>query len=267
MIAKYYKVFEIGLQNSFVYRWNFIIRSFFGVVPLVGTIFIWQAIFRERGADINGYDFGRMVYYFMLILLVENLVTPTEDEWQIATDIREGQINSFLIKPMNYLFYRFGLFLSSRLLYTVVTILPVIAVFVIFRRYVTLPDAVLTYALSLVSLAMAAVLQFLISFALAMFAFWILEISTIVFILYSFEYFLSGRLFPLDIMPHWFQYAVKWLPFTYELYFPVAVFMGEIKGKALGQGLMIQAGWVLVLYLFATAMWRAGIRKYESVGG
>ena len=28
-----------------------------------------------------------------------------------------------------------------------------------------------------------------------MLAFWILEISTIVFILYSFEYYLSGRLF------------------------------------------------------------------------
>ena len=51
-----------------------------------------------------------MIYYYLLALLVSNLVTPTEDEWQIAADIREGQINSFLTKPMSYLGYRFGIF-------------------------------------------------------------------------------------------------------------------------------------------------------------
>lgn len=39
-MTRYFKVFEIGLQNSFVYRWNFFLRSLFGVVPLIGTLFI-----------------------------------------------------------------------------------------------------------------------------------------------------------------------------------------------------------------------------------
>ena len=28
-LAKYLKVFDIGLQNTFVYRWNFLLRSLF----------------------------------------------------------------------------------------------------------------------------------------------------------------------------------------------------------------------------------------------
>jgi len=267
MISKYFKVFEIGLQNSFVYRWNFLLRSLFGIVPLAGTVFIWGAIFRQRNADIGGYDFGRMIYYFMLILLAENLVTPAEDEWQIAADIREGQISAFLTRPINYLFYRFSLFVSTRLLYTAVTILPMIGIFWFFRSRIVLPANLEVWLLAAVSLMMAGMIQFLIAFALATLAFWILEISTIVFILYSFEYFLSGRLFPLNIMPHWFQIVLKWLPFTYELYFPVAVFMQEVKGAALWQGLAIQAGWTATLYLAAVTIWRAGIRKYEAVGG
>ena len=63
----------------------------------------------------RGYDYGSMIYYYLLTILVSNLVTPTEDEWQIAADIREGQINSFLTKPVNYLGYRFSIFLSGRL--------------------------------------------------------------------------------------------------------------------------------------------------------
>lgn len=266
-MVKYWSVFTTGLQNTFVYRWNFLLRSLFAMVPLLGTVFIWQALFESRGADIRGYDFGQMVYYFLVVLLVDNLVTPTDDEWQIASDIREGQINNFLSKPVDYLYYRVSIFLSSRLLYTAVTIFPVIAVFYWFREFIVLPKELMTWPLFFVSLAMAAAIQFLIAYALAMLAFWILEISTVVFILYSFEYYLSGRLFPLDVMPDWLQAALTWLPFTYELYFPVAVLMEKVKGPELWRGLCIQAGWVLISYGAARLMWRRGIRRYESVGG
>ena len=36
---------------------------------------------------------------------------------------------------------------------------------------------------------------------MAMLAFWVLEVSTFIFILYAFEYIASGHLFPLDILP------------------------------------------------------------------
>ena len=267
MPAKYWCVFTTGLQGTFVYRWNFLLRSVFALVPLAGTVFIWRALFASRGEDIRGYDFGQIIYYFMVVLLVDNLVTPTDDEWQIAAEIREGQINNFLSKPVDHLAYRASLFLSSRLLYTFVTIVPIIGVFVWFREFVTLPANPLTWLWFAISLAMAAALQFLIAYSLAMLAFWILEISTIVFILYSFEYYLSGRLFPLSVMPDWLTALLGWLPFAYELYFPVAVFTEKVTGFALWKGLAIQAGWTLASYAAARLMWRKGLRRYESVGG
>ena len=113
-LAKYLSVFNIGLQNTFVYRWNYFLRALFGLIPLAGTVFLWRAIFQEPGGrGFGGYDYGSMIYYYLLTILVSNLVTPTEDDWQIAADIREGQINSFLTKPLNYLGYRTGIFLAS----------------------------------------------------------------------------------------------------------------------------------------------------------
>lgn len=264
---KYLKVFDIGLQNTFVYRWNFLLRSLFGLVPLAGTIFIWQAIFREREGTVGTYDYSSMIFYFLMTILVDSLVTPTEDEWQIAADIRDGQINAFLTKPMNYLGYRLSLFLSYRSLYTVITIPPVALIFLYFHNYIRLPNDWLTWLLFPLSLAMAGLIQFFIAYSLAMLAFWILEISTAVFILYSFEYFLSGHIFPLDIMPGWFQSLLHWLPFTYELYFPIALFLEKIHGDALVSGLAIQAGWLLIAWTIARLMWRSGVRRYQAVGG
>src|SRR5437899_9751011 len=210
-IAKYVSVFNIGLQNTFVYRWNYFLRALFGLIPLAGTVFLWGAVFKERGGGLHGYDYSSMIYYYLLTLLVSNLVVPTEDEWQIAADIREGQINALLTKPMSYLAYRLSTFLSGRLVYNFVTLPPIAVIFVYFRDYIVLPADPLIYVLTTVSILMAAFIQFFITYSLAMFAFWILEITTIVFIVYSFEYFLGGEIFAIDVMASDVQSCMKCL--------------------------------------------------------
>src|SRR3954453_661685 len=149
-IAKYASVFNIGLQNPFFFRWNFFLRALFGLIPLAGTVFLWSAVFKERGGGMHGYDYGSMIYYYLLMILVSNFVTPTEDKWQIAAHIRDGQINSFLTKPLSYLGYRFSLFLSGRLVYTIVTILPIAVIFYLFRGYIALPADAITWVLAIV---------------------------------------------------------------------------------------------------------------------
>jgi ABC-2 type transport system permease protein len=264
---KYLSVLSIGFQDTFVYRWNFLLRALFGIVPLIGTVFIWRAIFDSRGASIAGYDFAEMVFYFLMTILVDTLVTPTEDEWRIAAEIRDGQISALLIKPLDHLAYRLSLFVSYRALYSAIT-LPIVAlIFWWFREYLRLPEHALTWPIFALSVAMAAGIQFFIAYSLAMLAFWILEISTIVFILYSFEYFLSGNIFPLDILPAWLQGFVKWSPFTYELFFPIQVYLERVQGAELIQGLAVQAGWLVALYLLARTLFRCGVRKYQAVGG
>src|SRR4029434_2848922 len=166
-IAKYASVFNIGLQNTFVYRWNYFLRALFGLIPLAGTVFLLSAGFNERGGCLHGYDYGSMIYYYLLTILVSNLVTPTEDEWQIAADIREGQINALLTQPMSYLAYGFMIFLSGRLVYTFVTLPPIALIFIYFRDYIVLPTDPLVYVVATVSMLMAAVIHFLIPYRLA----------------------------------------------------------------------------------------------------
>jgi ABC-2 type transport system permease protein len=148
-----------------------------------------------------------------------------------------------------------------------VTLPPIAVIFLYFRHYIALPDHALTYLFACISLVMAALMQFFITYSLAMMAFWILEISTIVFIVYSFEYFLGGQMFPIDIMPNAVQAVMKWLPFYYELFCPVAIFLGRLQGAALAQALAIQTGWLVLTWAAARAMWKRGLGHYQAVGG
>jgi ABC-2 type transport system permease protein len=114
---------------------------------------------------------------------------------------------------------------------------------------------------------LTAMLQFLISYTLALLAFWLLEISTLIFIIFAFEYIAGGHLFPLDILPPVLAKVLFFTPFPYQMFFPVSIYVGKITGAMMYQGLIIQFLWVVAFYVLARVVWSRGIRKYSAVGG
>ncbi|MBL9168189.1 MAG: ABC-2 family transporter protein [Verrucomicrobiales bacterium] len=266
-MAKYWHILNVGIQNTLVYRVNFLFRSLFGLIPLIATISLWRTIYEDKGANINGYTLGQMISYYLVITLVDMLTAVAEDDWQIAADIKDGGISQFLLKPINYQAYRFALFIAGRLIYTSMALLPVLAFILFQREYFYLPADPITWLAFGLSVTMTAALQFLISYSMALLAFWLQEVSTLIFIAFAFEYIAGGHLFPLDILPPWLHQLLMCTPFPYQLYFPVNVYLERTTGTELVAGLMIQAAWVAAAYLLSRFVWSRGIRHYEAVGG
>jgi ABC-2 type transport system permease protein len=75
-------------------------------------------------------------------------------------------------------------------------------------------------------------------------------------------------MFPLDLLPWWAYAVAKFLPFYYQMYFPAAIFTGRITDFAeIGQGFLIQIGWVIVLLAINHGLWSRGLRRHTAVGG
>jgi ABC-2 type transport system permease protein len=263
-LKKYFYAASIGLQNNLQYRFNYLTRTLFSFIPLFAMISLWQKI---GGAHNAGWTQPQMIFYYILVAVVDVFTAVNEDDWQIAADIREGNISQFLLKPIDYLWYRLSLFFAGRLAFVSMAAIPLAIFIFCFRKYFLLPPDAFTFGVFLVSLVFTALLQFFISFAMAMLAFWLLEISTFIFILFAFEYLASGHLFPLEMLPATVQKILYLTPFPYQLYFPIQIYLGKISGAALGQGLAIQVLWVFASYAFARFMWRRGLRKYAAFGG
>ncbi len=268
-MKKYWHVLNVGIQNNLTYRFNFLARAVFGLIPLVAILYVWQKIYAGKGAQasVGTYSLGQMISYYLLTTVVDALTAVNEDDWQIATDIKDGNISQFLLKPIDYLWYRLCLFISGRLTYLVVAVTPLTLFILYLRQYFVLPAGWTAFGGFLVSTALTALLQFFMSYAMAMLAFWVLEVSTFIFILYAFEYLASGHLFPLDILPRGLEQALYFTPFPYQLYFPVSIYMGKVMGMEMFRGLLIQGLWVMAAYGMARFAWRRGIRHYSAVGG
>ncbi len=266
-MKKYWHVVNIGIQNTLVYRVNFLFRALFALLPLFATISLWRTIYAGKHSDVAGYSLAQMISYYLVVTIVDSLTAVYDDDWQIANDIRDGTISQFIIKPIDFLTYRLCLFGAGRIIYTAVAAVPVAIFIFLQRQYFVPPPDLATLGWFVVSLVMTALLQFLISYTLALLAFWLLEISTFIFIVFAFEYIAGGHLFPLDILPAGLAKALYFTPFPYQLFFPVSIYVGKSTGAALYQGLAIQAFWVVAAYLLARFVWQRGMRKYSAVGG
>ena len=107
-MKKYWHVLGIGVQNHLTYRVNFLARALFGLIPLTAMLYVWQTIYSGKGADstVGTYSLPQMISYYLVMTIVDALTAVNEDDWQIATDIKDGNISQFLLKPIDYLWYR-----------------------------------------------------------------------------------------------------------------------------------------------------------------
>jgi ABC-2 type transport system permease protein len=267
-MKKYLHVIGIGLQSNLAYRVNYLTRTLFSFIPLFAMLSLWRTIYAHPAGGVSsGFSEAQMMFYYLLVAVVDVLTAVNEDDWQIAADIREGNISQFLLKPVDYLWYRLALFFSGRIAFIAVAALPLAVFIFCFRQYVMAPASLTALLVFPVSLVLTALLQFFISYAMAMLAFWLLEISTLIFILFAFEYLASGHLFPLDILPPVIRDVLFLTPFPYQMYFPISIYLGKSAGMDMWRGLVIQFLWVMAAYVFARWMWRRGIKKYSAFGG
>jgi viologen exporter family transport system permease protein len=267
-MQKYRHVFSIGIQNNLTYRFNYLTRTLFSFIPLFAMLSLWRTVYSaHKGTPSAGFTEAQIVFYYILVAIVDVMTAVNEDDWQIASDIREGNISQFLLKPIDYLWYRVCLFFAGRAAYISMACIPLAIFILCFKSYFVPPaDAVACVAFP-VSLFLTALLQFFLSYTMAMLAFWFLEISTFIFILFAFEYIASGHLFPLTMLPAPLFHALMFTPFPSMLYVPISIYMGKITGPGIGLSLLMQAGWVVAAYALARFMWNRGIKKYSAFGG
>ena len=263
----HWHIFKLGLQNTTAYRINFFFRALFNLVPLIAALAMWRAIFAGGKSVIAGYSLAQMMSYYLIATIVEITTAVTEDEWQIAVDIRDGAIGQFLIRPIRYFRYRLCLFAANRVVYTAIALLPIAVIVGLNSKYVLLPLNAVSVLVFGCSLVLAALLQFVLAYLTALLAFWVLEISTFSFMLLAAQRLASGEMFPLDLLPSGLMNLLMLTPFPYCSFFPVSVYMGRLPMAALAQGLAMQTLWILALFALSRVAWHRGLRTYTVVGG
>lgn len=271
----WWNIFRICLEERLVYRADFALGTLMRFLPIVTQIFLWRAIFSARGdGDLAGYTRDSIIAYYLLTMIGRAFSSMPGLSSGVARQIREGEIKKFLIQPVNLISFLLLSRIAHKSVYYSVAFLPFAFVFVLCRDYFNGWPPAGTICAFIASLIMGFLIGYFLELTIGMIGFWFLEVSSLLFVYMLFSFFLSGHMFPLDMLKSvplgggWTCFdLIQILPFQYLAYFPASVFLGKVQGAGLAWALCIEATWLIVFIVSAHVAFRRGVKRYSGYGG
>lgn len=264
----WWTILRITLEERLVYRADFAVATLMRFLPILTQVFLWSAIFAAANTDsVAGYSYHNFIAYYLLVMVGRALSSMPNLSAGITLQIREGEIKKFLIQPIDLISFLLIARVAHKLVYYVIAAAPFAIIFFLCRGFFPgWPDG-LTLAAFFAALIMAFLLGFFLELAIGLVGFWWLEVGSILFIYMMINYFLSGHMFPIDMLPQPWQAIVNCLPFRFLAYFPAAIFLGKVHGNELIQELWIQFAWVVFFFFLSRILFHFGVKRYSGFGG
>ncbi|MBY0228096.1 MAG: ABC-2 family transporter protein [Gemmataceae bacterium] len=270
-LRKYANICRASLVERLAYRGDFLLGTFLRFLPVLTTVLLWEAVFKGSEKEtIGGFDRRSMIAYLLLIHISRMFSSMPGLSSGISRDIRDGSLKKYLVQPLDLLGYLLAYRVAHKAAYIVTSALPYAILFWLTRDYFDgIPPwhVLLAYVLALL---MAFLVGFFFEAMIGVAGFWFLEVSSLVWIVTTINYMISGQMFPLDVMEEKYPtlgWLLKALPFQYLAYFPAMVFLNRVPEGQLWRGLLLQAAWVAVFAVAARLLYRAGLRRYSAYGG
>jgi ABC-2 type transport system permease protein len=267
-LRKYVTILRVSLSERMTYRSDFLIGTTLRFLPMVTTILLWQAVYVGSGqTSLAGFKYNEMIAYLLLVHISRMFSSMPGLAGGIAREIREGTLKRYLTQPVDMIGYLTSYRIAHKVAYITMSFIPYAILFFICRNYFDgFPDAP-TLAAYVVSLILAFMVGFYFEVAVGMVGFWFLEVTSLLYIVMTLNFFISGHMLPLDLLPQPWQGILKALPFQYMAYFPAVVFLGKVRGMSLIYHLLGELAWALFFLGLARYLYRLGLRRYGAYGG
>lgn len=266
-MKKYLSVFKISYLQEFAYRINFIMWRVRNVLQIFLVFFLWSTVYSSPDTQIFGYDRDRILTYVFGILLIKAIVLSARTV-DVAGEISSGDITNFLLKPINYFKYWFTRDISSKALNLGFAVFEAGILYYILKPPFFLQTDPGILFVFLVSLILAIFMFFTLLFLVNMIAFWIPTAGWAAqfLIIVIFTEYLSGGIFPIDILPETMQKIIYATPFPYLLFFPLQIYLGQLSTGAMIRGLGTSLFWVVLLGFSVNYVWSKGLEQYSAEG-
>jgi ABC-2 type transport system permease protein len=266
-MQKYLQVFKISFHQEFAYRLSFVMWRVRNVLQIFVVFFLWDTIFSHQEGELFGYDRDKILTYVFGLIFIKAIVLSSRTQ-DVAGEIARGEIINYLLRPINYFRYWLTRDISSKVLNISFAVGEFILLYIILKPPFFFQGNFFQIFLFLISICLAMFTYFLLLFIVNAIHFWAPELGWgghFLFTVIMVE-FLSGVLFPLDILPANIQNIINFTPFPYLIFFPIQIYLGKVSGLLAFKGLLISASWIIILWLLMKSIWAKGFKAYQAYG-
>jgi ABC-2 type transport system permease protein len=263
-LAYYAAQMRVAFADSMQYRAAIALQLLgkFGE-PIVYLV-VWSTVARQSGGEVAGFTADTFAGYFIVWTLVRQMTVAWSPYW-METRIRRGEYSPLLLRPVHPFHFDTANLMAGKGV-ELFTLVPTMAVLVlVFRPSVELQAwCVLAFVPALL---MGFFLRHVWMYSMSLTAFWTTRVTALFQMFFTVEFFLSGRIAPISLLPEWGQQLARSLPFVWMFGFPLELLLGRFSPAEALAGFAHQVGWLAFGGIVFVVVWRAAIRRYSAVGG
>lgn len=255
--------FRVTMIRYMAYRVELVIWLISMILQPVVFLAVWQAAASHLGGQVESFSRSDFTFYFIAVMLVNHLTMAwVMFEWEGR--VLHGDLSYLLLRPHHVIHRDIG----ENVTFKTATFPIMLATAALLAWSFDLrPEFVGWAVLAFIpSLFLAYVLRFLSDWTVAMGALWTTKVEAINVIYFFLMLLFSGQMAPVQILPGPVQAVANALPFRWMIDFPVRLLMGRLTTQEVQYGLLMQAGWAVVIAALAAIIWRMGMRRYTAVG-
>lgn len=253
---------RIGFSEALAYRAELLIWVVSTTMPLI-MMALWTAVARD--APVGRYGTEGFIGYFLATFVVRQL-TGSWAAWQINFETRQGTLAMRLLRPISPLWAYAAENLGAMPMRLLVAVpVALLSVYAIGREAV--PQTAWGWPLLGVAIFGGWLITFLANVAIGTMVFYMESSQKLMDVYLVLFFVFSGYMYPVELFPPALRAVADWLPFRYQIGFPVEVMTGA-HGLAETLALLArQWMWILLLGTFSFSLWRRGVRRFAAYGG
>ncbi|MEP7103772.1 MAG: ABC-2 family transporter protein [Candidatus Dojkabacteria bacterium] len=258
-MKKYLYLIKINFSQIGAYRSDMLFGWFARLFQLFIVFALWSITQK------TDQEMQKLFIYFFLFYLIFDIFCTGRISRQISKDIRRGELNSYLLKPFNYIFsvwVKIGITTIARIIVPI--ILFIVLAFI--RPDFAAPASLVHLILFFISSIFCIILWNLFVTIIGSLSFWVNEISQLQKVISLMLSVMIGKYIPLYLFPKQLQDIISLTPVNYLGNFQILIYQGGISSQDISKGMFILITWTIIFFFIAKFTYNKGLNIYEASG-
>lgn len=264
--GKYAQAYIMSVKELMEYKFSFYIRGSKPLFQILILWLVWIAIFKAtKQTSIGGLNMYSFITYIILAMFVKMSIQSWSVTHNVTMAIKEGNLASIITKPVDFVKLQLAnifAIISMTGWYSLILFFALSFILKGFFPGIFIQTNPFQLIMFFVSLILGILVSFMFYFIVGTSTFWFGDSWSITGTAIFIQGFFSGELFPLSISPTLLTLG-DYLPFKSMIYTPISIYMGTQSMTSI----LIQAIWLIIMYVLVRVVVYYGIKQFEAQGG
>ncbi len=259
------KVIRNSVLSDIEYRFDYLVLLLSTVLTLVMEWAVFKHVFEGREV-VGGFPKTHAFAFILFGMAIRTTQVLWGNTFEMIDEIRDGTFRRYLLQPIFHPFY----FLARSIGSKINSIIAITVICLVYKFALGAPESFLTLSNlipTLLSFAISCLILWSVYLCIIYISFYLEESHFLIMTVNISIGIFSGTLLPLSWLPPWLKTVLQFTPLPLLGDWPLKTALGLLSYQDFLNQLLLAGGWLVLMNVFISIIYKKGMKRYEAFGG